>query len=330
MTYAVVANVTDMDALMTALDTFLTSTDGSWTQDAFSTAGNVAEWHRTSGPDTYVSFRWEDSGVISMHHALGYDGSGPGLEPDDSGNGDDTGPITAERRISGLGSGPYTNLYMMSDDAGSGGTYVHVIIEFSAGQYRHFSFGLIDKRGTWTGGSYAVAHHWDNSASNNDAPLDTRHTFLWEARHTFTNGEPGTLHVEDLPGQNASSQWGIFWAGTAPGNDSNSNPRVNIVGGVRDGPNTIFTFFGAADSNGFVPLVEIPLFYRNLSPSPDEWYLLGYAPGVRLVNMRNLSPAEEIVIGSNTWKIFPWVRKRFQQDNNEESHNHGIAYLKIT
>ena len=49
-----------------------------------------------------------------------------------------------------------------------------------------------------------------------------------------------------------------------------------------------------------------------------------------ILNIRNLSPGDEITIGAGTWKVFPWIRKQFNQDGvNEESWNAGVAYKKI-
>jgi len=332
MSFVEDTTITNHDGFFTALNTFLVTTDGSWTQDDLDLPNDEAAWHKTSPSSVFVSFRWDNTNNFSCHQALGFTGgNSPGFHPDDSGNGDDTGAITAERRVSGIGAGPFTKVTFMSDSTASNGTWVNIIIEHSPGEYRHINFGLIDKRGMWTGGAYLCGNHWDASASNNDSPLDTRHTIAWEARHTLANNEVPTMHVEGLTGQAGASKWGIMWGSdAATGNDTAGNPRETLLGGVRDGPNATLTFTPATDFNGFVAFVEIPIFHRELSTSPDEWRLLGYAPDARILNMRNFTPGQEETIGADTYKIFPWIRKRFLQDNQDESHNAGIAYKKVT
>ena len=82
--------------------------------------------------------------------------------------------------------------------------------------------------------------------------------------------------------------------------------------------------------NAYKAMAPILLGQRLTSPSPKKYMYLGAQPDVALVNLRNLSPAAEITIGADTWTVFPWVRKQFDQDGvNEESWNAGIAYKKI-
>jgi hypothetical protein len=69
--------------------------------------------------------------------------------------------------------------------------------------------------------------------------------------------------------------------------------------------------------------------WEDRTVTPEKWVILGEIPDMAIVNMKNLNPGDEIIIGSDTWVVFPWVRKQFLQANTEESWNAGVAYKKI-
>ena len=50
---------------------------------------------------------------------------------------------------------------------------------------------------------------------------------------------------------------------------------------------------------------------------------LGVIPGIRYMDMTNYLPGDEITLGSDVWKIFPWYIK------GGRSLQRGIAYLKV-
>jgi len=323
MTFAQGA-ATSHDNFVSALDTFLVTTDGSWTQDDLDLPNDEAAWHHTAGVNIHFSMTWNNTTLFNLFQALGFTGgNSPGAHPDDSGNGNTSTP---DRVVDGIGAGPFVQHTFMS---GSAPDYTHVIIEESSGVFRHFSFGELDKVGTWTGGEYVVGHKWVENGSADDDFMNTSHSILWDGLYTFDNDECGTVHVESLPDQVASGKWGVIYGNrTGAGNDTAAVARVDLVGGVRDGPLTTLGSVPASSINGFVPLIPIPIFYKNVTPAPDDWRLLGFVPDARVINITNFNPGDEITVGGDTWKVFPWVRKRFLQDNTQESGNAGIAYKK--
>lgn len=316
---------TSQEDLMTKLRTFATS--NGWTSDDWDTTNDEFAMHRNS---IYPSFRWDNTastGGISIHQALGFTGGQtPGNHPNDSGNGQKAGtPINTERRLDRIGDGTFPNYYFFS-----GSVYLHVVLEYATGLYRHMVFGELEKVGTWTGGEFTMGHIWSTAAGQKDNPTYAAHYLPFDAVHNNLANETGTVHLEGFPDQPASGRWGLVTAmQSGLGNDGDSNGRAPIVGGVRDGPlTTAFQFIAANPSNGYIPLIPIPLFYAYYTPTPDEWRLLGFVPGMRVINIRNLSEGDEFTLGSDVWKVFPWVRKRYQLDNEDESWNGGFAFLK--
>src|SRR5690606_5388829 len=127
-------------------------------------------------------------------------------------------------------------------------------------------------------------------------------------------------------------KWGTFAAPTSLGsnwNDRAGNLQVRFVGGAPGGAvGVVFNNLPANSGDGFVPLAGVPIFYRDVTPNPDNLYLMGWMPDVRTLNRRNFNPKDEITVGVDTWKIFPHVRKQNTGDQNE-SENLGVAYKKI-
>jgi hypothetical protein len=314
----------DQDALMTALEAFALAE--GWTIDDGAAGNNLS----ISKGTIYVQFRWDDTNHIAIFQSTGYLGSGPGYEPGDSGNGDRDGPITSGRRLSDIGAGPFTRYHFFSPTSGE--DYIHVVLEFSPGIYRHMTFGELVKVGTWTGGEYCFGQIWDlDPVTISDDPTVNSHVMPFEGRFSLNSGDPGTIHVEDLPGQDPSGVWGVVWSGTSAGNDRGGNPRENIVSGVRAGfLGYSFSPMPANPANGFVPLIPIQVYHRQDAYSPERWRLLGYAPDMRVINLKHLAVGDEFTVGTDTWMVFPWCRKRHAKDDTQESWNAGFAYKKNT
>ncbi len=309
------------------LFTFLTA--NGWTQDQLDTTNKQAAIHKGT---CYVSFRWDSqaspNGAIGVCQALGYTGGqSPGNHPNDSGNGQNTGGnITVGRRMPWIGNGPFTSYHFFLDTTAD---VFHGVLEFQAGLYRHLSFGTVAKVGTWTGGEFCGALYWNNAGMDN--LLSSNHSVMWDLYYSTGNDVAATIHVEGLPNAPANSRWGSFWGGAAGsvGNDRAGNGRCNMGGTLREGPiPNMLAGFGANPSNGFVPMSPVWVFYRYRTPSPEDCYMLGYVPNVRGINVRYLEPGEEFVLGSETWKVFPWVRKANQGGGSQESKYQGIAYRK--
>lgn len=317
MTYAT-GTATDQDALFTAIKDFAVTTM-SWTQDAFSTASNELEIHKGS---VYVQMAWDEINDAAFYQSTGYDGSGPGGEPGDSGNGDLTSPYSTARRINVIGTGPF-NYYLFGNTSPD---YIHGAIEIATGIYRHFSFGTLIKIGNYTGGEYCSALSWDTA---DPADIrDFRHLPLWDMLHISDPLECATVHVEGMPNQSGSSIWGVNYTGSSAGNDRDANPRVRLHGHLRDGflMNAV-GWIRANPTNGFIPMFPIHIYYWDATPAPDQYIFLGTVPNFRQINIANMEPKEEFTIGSETWKVFPWVKKA-NTGSGQETKNMGFAYLK--
>lgn len=325
---------TSQQDLLNQLSTFAVA--NGWTQDYFDTTN---KWFGLHKGTVFVQYRWDavaSTGSIGVYQSLSFTSTGtqPGAHGNDSGSGvTGTGAVTTGRRISNIGNGPFTSHFFFTD---AGSTYIHCVLEYAPGQYRHFGFGTIAKEGSWTGGEYVNGHVWSTTNPNQgsvSAQGDSGHFPPFDNGGQSTTGSKlsNTIHIESMPGQAASGKWAAFasQSNTLNGNDTAGIARAGVMGGMRN--NYLCQAVGwlrASLINGYIPLIPLPVIYL-VNTAPIDWYPIGFAPDIRMIQMANINPAAEFTVGADTWKVFPLVRKANLQNNQEESRNCGIAYKKI-
>lgn len=326
------SNIGDLISKLCTFATGLSTTP--WTQDELATY--QATLHRGN---CYVSFMWAaapNTYGLAIYQSLGYTSSThPSGMPDDSGCGTTgTNPTTLGQRwvnfTDGAGnnnSGPFTAYHFFAGEGSE--PYIYVVVEMASGLYRHFGFGNLVKRNDFTGGEFVYGHHWYNNVAYRDNPTANFHTFLMDGVDAVYPNEAASVHLEGFPGQAVGGKWGVCTS-AAPGNDRAGVARLKLFGTARSGGYGYHLLWMRASQLGsYKLLVPVTLLYRDDAPTPDVWRWLGEMPGMTLVNMHHFSPGDEITVGSDTYMIFPWIRKRYQDDGNEESRNAGVAYLKV-
>ena len=321
------------------------ATGHGWTGNINSTTN---DWAALNNGSVYVQFRWDNTAGIAMFQSLGFinTSTAPGNHTSDSGVGqvDASTPynatITAERRIT-IGNGPYVRYWFFTDGTTK---YIHCVVEWATGKFRHFGFGTIDKIGSWTGGQYAYAQRWAADASAaSDNPLASGASASNSGQNVLFDWLGGsstaadaaetccTIHIESLTGQPAGSKWGMYLSQTSTfGTDRAGNARFGVRGGVRGGlALQEYGPFIANLVNGAIPLVPIGTWFHDTSVNPVTCMLLGTTADMCTIQMRNIVPAQEFTVGSDTWMVFPLARKQWLQADTEESGNAGIAYRKV-
>jgi hypothetical protein len=333
---------TDGTDLMNKLRIFATA--NGYTQDNYNGTTRFLSLSR-SADNLYVTFYWDNTNNIAVYQALGYSGTyaeEPWNQANDSGNGNSNiSQIYAGRCVNNIGAGPFTKYYFF----GYSSPYaMHVVLEFAPGLYRHFAFGMLDKKGIWTGGAFACGHVWNdqNSSFHLDNPQANVHTLLLDAvlmptstTYTYTVNSGGTLHIEGLPNMAAASKWGHA---TDPGTsnlnpDRASNPRARLIGGCRSGPALVQYGWVLPDlAAGFIPIIPLQTYYHDglEGAGNNGWYYLGQMANVGHIHLHGINPAQELAVGSDIWTAFPAVRKAKVGSNNQESWNMGLIYRKVT
>lgn len=320
MTYAT-GSATSLTDLLSKLDTFAQTTHGGWTSIYSPNPDTTNRWFELKKGSLSVSMRYP-SGIaagnaVSLHHATGSSSAAtaPGLHTNDSNNGYNTAAggtsanFLTERCISEMGNGPFQSYHFFADDT-SPRDYIHVVVEISSGMFRHFGFGTLEKFGdNWTGGEYVYGQFVNQPTSS--PPTDPAHVFLLNGLGTTsTRLRDATIRIASGLANQGAAVWGV--CNTAISSslllDQAGNARQQIMGGARAG--VLAGAYGnpmGSASQGFVTGYPIDAYYKD--PSNPRVYLLGHMSDVRIVNNRNFEPNETLVIGSDTWHVFPMSQR---------------------
>lgn len=320
---------TNIADLFTKLNTFASA--NGWTID-HSASDRLFLTRSTCS----VAFRWSTTSptcaAVYQHTAFINSGTDPGNHTNDSGQGNISGTdatLLTGRHVPLVNS---TMRYWFFESD----TYLHIVAEAANTlSAAHFGFGILDKRGTWTGGEYSYGWRIDPAGGTGDSAIRVLSSHLLDGLSGFTSDTTvrpfvGTVHIEGLPNQTASGKWGLTWAGTVAntGTDRASVARESLQGGFRGGPVArVFGRHGGTVNSGVVPLYPIGVWYDDRSLA--RWHELGWMLDVRGVNMRNFAFADEITIGADTWVVFP-ARYKTSVNNSGSTRNQGIAYKKVT
>lgn len=319
---------TNIADLFSKLQTFATA--NGWTADhsasdrLFLTRSGVS-----------VAFRWSTTSptfaAIYQHLAFVNSSTDPGNHTNDSGQGVISGvdATLAGGRGVNLPNSSMRYWFFESD------TYIHCVAEVSPLSVRHFGFGTLIKKGTWTGGEYSYGSRDDPAGGTGSSAIRVVASYLLDGLSGTTSDTTvrpfvGTLHVEGLPNQTASGKWGLTWAGAVAntGTDRGGTARETVIGGFRSGPIArAFGRFGGVINNGLLSLYPIGCWYDDRSLA--RFYELGHMPDVRGCNVKNFTVADEITIGGDVWVLFP-TRYKSSVSATGSTRNQGIAYKKVT
>lgn len=224
--------------------------------------------------------------------------------------------VSASEAVSNCGAGPFATVFFFGDTTPA--PYLHVVFDTGNAIFRHFSLGMVQKVGTWTGGTYFDALNLDPNQSWNNNPTISFH------RAMFSQG-----------GENNPTEGGIrcdVGATTnffAPVTGQTSAAPYRVFGGVVSQRDNEGFYFSSVNSwSGVTPLRQIKLRVERGSGFLSE---IGYVPGIRLVNIARWATGDEFSIGPDTWKVFPWWRQGFRPPGDTTSPysgNYGYAYLK--
>lgn len=344
MTY-LTGTATDFIDLIGQLNTFATTTHGGWAA-GYSPAVNVTNgWWEVSKGNTSVSMKFAVSPQtpiddVSIHHATSFinTSTAPGKHTDDSGNGynaTDTGHtntnLSSERNIHNLGDGPFT-FYFFADDT-SPNDYIHCVVLSSDNGYRHFGWGDNLVHGSnknfgnnWVGGGYVYGHY--QIAGTSRTAIDILHSTLLDGLNADTRQlMSATIRITSGLANQGAATWANVTAATATGSDTAAKIRQRVHGGFRAGMEARgFGTMKGSIATGWIPSYGISANYRD--PSNDRVYLLGYLADVRALNIANFTDAQEVLIGTETWILFPMSIKTTAAVNFR-SLNSGIMYRKV-
>tara|TARA_R110000822_G_scaffold120633_6_gene254171 strand:- start:6549 stop:7574 length:1026 start_codon:yes stop_codon:yes gene_type:complete len=340
MTYQT-GTATDLEDLLSQLDTFADTTHGGWVGGYTTNPQTTDGWFELSKGSLSVSMKYPVGAQgppehMSIHQATGFIGTGtaPGAHTADSNNGYNTGTtghtnanLLSERCVSQIGNGPFPSYHFFADDSATH-DYIHVVVEAVTGMFRHFGFGELVKFGdNWVGGEYAYGHF--HQVGTTISAIDSRtQTLLDGLGGSNERDQCGTVRIASGLANQSPAVWGACLGNSnAPLNDTAGNIRRQLHASYRSGvgPRGFGNMVGNS-SAGVIGLVPIEVYYRD--PSNPRVQLLGHMGDVRCVNIRNFGPAETITIGADTWHLFP-QSIRTTAAVNYRSEFGGIAYKQV-
>ena len=331
---------TDLGDLLTQLDTFIVA--NGWTQNDFDDGASVAaegfaQWTKNT---IHVGVKWVANAPnnMSIHQATGNGGAVfPGAHTGDSGNGYNASfgtdaQLDDERCVNDIGDGPFVSYHFFEQDASP--AYVHVVVEIASETFRHFGWGEMEKFNDWTGGDYCYGHFADEAT--NSSAVDTGAYPLFDGIQPSTASTArrcATIQAQDLPNQLAAERWLHHQGGAT---DLDSADRLDTAGeikrvtfgGFRGGPVAYpMASFRSDVSTGHIPMYPFAIFLRDFTN--DFVYFLGNIPDIRGIDMFNFSAGQSVTIGSDTWFLFPQVR-RTEDNVVGRTYYSGIAYKQVT
>jgi hypothetical protein len=319
---------TSQEDFMSKLMTFAVA--NGWTQDDFDAVNDRMSLHRAG---VFVTFRWDNNQGIAVYQHLSYAAGTPQAQPGGSGNSAQVSPsnITSGRCMNVILNGPYVSHHFFADTTPA--PYIYAALEYSPGLWSFCGFGELEKFGNWTGGEWASGHFW-STGTDTDSPGNGTSCVLLDGGNTGQTLN-ASLHIEGMPTMIAAQKWGIITGNQSSGvagmgQDLSGNNRVPIMGGMRSGPYTqAYGNYSTSQQQGFVPLIPVPAFYRDIGFTPMRMRFLGYFPGVRAINIAAFEPTTEIVLGPDTWKVFPHRRRQQVVSNDTpQSGWGGFAFKK--
>lgn len=200
--------------------------------------------------------------------------------------------------------------------------YLYAAIEKEPGYYRHMVIGHFEKFGTAMGGLF-----WDVSARETDIGYQTFYEFH-RAPFAYSVSTYSTDYI---------------FRGGCDTQDAQGNPKFCVFSGNRPGShlpggqwmNEWWSFHAGSpiQYNG-----RTGLMVPTVNVVTDGYRPFGTPPAFRYVDLEYFEAGDELVIGSETWKVFPWARRTpgVRISNNaayygpeyEATDKLGIAYLK--
>ena len=226
--------------------------------------------------------------------------------------------------------GPFTAYHFF---AGASPDYLHVVVEVSAGVFKHFHIGSLSPFGAIADGSYATGSRWQyNSGPDTNFPdHQNYHNYPFGCGTDDQLRGPSVLRVDT---DGVSPKWNRFDSNyTTPAGYRATSvvlQSTSFYSDVWRSPGYAL-FNGSPNAfNGLTVLIPMPVFVERASA---KFSPAGYVKDVRFVNMKNLTAGETLTIGTDQWLVFPAIQKTATWNVSgvltPSSGYYGYAYKKI-
>lgn len=186
--------------------------------------------------------------------------------------------------------------------------FIAIVVEYGINLYRHMYIGNLVKACDYVGGECVSAVQPFVSSSSIGYPSSYRsNNYLFAGRpNAIADAYAGGVRVEHA---NNPTTWRKFDTTKDTTTPMDSFDNTGVLGGFTDDVNDGFLARGKAPFAGAQILVPLNLYAPMPITDDTRFVPLGYPAGVRTVNMEDLTPNSTFLIGSQTWRCFPAMRK---------------------
>lgn len=262
----------------------------------------------------------------------------------------------------------FTNWWIFSDSGLGKPDHVHVVVRFSNGPnpdcFSHFSFGEVDRHGMTHGPiSYAAtsplrayalnlasgisAGDWNGGAYRRGlrpftGQLDFSFTksyylnnlsFICSTPSVFPTSPSGFPSIDTV--FDSSRMMDTYGPASGSINFYDRIASRTVVGGNPKNF-SLSAFFPMAlpqPYSGAIGLGPLPIIVLNGTVNSSNGVLIGSFPNVRICSMEGYNPGDEVTFGSDTWVLFPMLRKTpnslVHSAGVVTSGSIGFAYKKV-
>lgn len=189
--------------------------------------------------------------------------------------------------------------------------YIGIIVEYGSNLYRHMYIGNMEKIGDYQGGECIAATDGPGNSSGPRTYYNINMKYLFGARsNRRAASECGGVHIDHADNP---YPWRFFLGSTATNATPLSSFPVNaVIGGFNDSINDGYIARGRSPFAGQQMLAPINLYAADVIVGDVQFRPIGRPAGVRLVNMQDLQPGQEIIVGGFLWRVFPSHSRRFE------------------
>lgn len=233
-------------------------------------------------------------------------------------------PITSTNWM----AGPYVAYHFFASALGAPRPYLHVVVEVTSGIFRHFGIGQLRQFGSFTNGAYVYGTNQNHSTTSNligDANSGA-HSWPFEPGASSANNyatlvraDFGGVTPRYCQGQANSPAVGRLWCGWRNPSSANSGN---------------FNSLALASPSAFTG--RAPLFphlcFAQADVVDNLRHPIGFPDDFRFIRIDNFQPGATITLGSDTWRVFPCVRKGSAVNGPagvQNSWAYGYAYRQV-
>lgn len=237
-----------------------------------------------------------------------------------------------------LGAGPYSTVYLFTDTTPA--EHVYAVVQTTGGIYYHIALGMLEKFGTYTGGTFFDSLYWKRTTASQVFRWGSQHSALFDYG-LGVDGSTDPLRCGnircDIPADGITNAWAQMGRSfTEP--STAHRVRSGLYSGLTENTNGASWLTTHAYTRNAAPFsaqvmlgtIRFDVYRDGVTP---HWSPIGTVPNLRYLNMQRYSAGQEISVGGDTWKVFPMIRYGVGSDtgvaDNPWSDYHGYAYKKV-